>query len=576
MIPRITLKSCPKKFDKDLDKAITPRETIRNVKQRLKNWPDDVFAGCRRVDTGRLGIPVYLGICGNAARAIMPTRKQMGKGSSPEQAEASAMMELMERFSFFSFWENLPFVSKASWTQAGRQFGGRLIPVSEILRSVNDNLDEITAREILDLVEWKFYPVTDLGTGKNVWVPLDWFRMLGEFNGSSAGNTAEESLLQGVAELIERHVCCIVDREKPELPTISQENLADPVLADLCATFHKNGIKLILKDISMGMPLPTVAALAWDPATFPDDSEIVFTAGAATSPAKAAIRAITEVAQLGGDFCTHSCYEASGLPKFTSLDQIQWLLQGPEIKLDSLPDARKNDIYDELKQVIKDLAPLRVLAVDITHPGLCIPAHYCIIPGLQFRERDKNQSLGLFIGRKLAEEAEPEQARHGLELLAKAYPGAHFLPFFEGLIAMREGDMAKAARQFADSIACQPENDSKSLAAFYAGYALAQQELWQDALPYLRQSLELAPDMKEAANQLGVACFKLKDYAKAEEYFDKALAIDKGSAMDLANRGVARKMQGKKEEALHDLESALALDQSLDFAMRHLRDLAAE
>jgi ribosomal protein S12 methylthiotransferase accessory factor len=30
----------------------------------------------------------------------------MGKGGTPTQSEASAVMELAERFSFFSFWKN--------------------------------------------------------------------------------------------------------------------------------------------------------------------------------------------------------------------------------------------------------------------------------------------------------------------------------------------------------------------------------------------------------------------------------------------------------------------------------------
>lgn len=576
MTPRIVLKNCPKKYNRDLDKATDPLDTIKNVRQRLKNWPEEVFAGCRRIDTGRLGIPVYLGICGSAAKAVMPTRKQMGKGSSPEQAEASAIMELMERYAFFSFWENMPFAVRLSWTDAKRRFGDKLIPVNEIIRSVNDSISAEDARKLLDLTEWQFYPATDLATGENVWLPLDWFRMLGEFNGSSAGNTAEESLLQGVSELIERHVCCLIDMERPELPTISQTGITDPVLRKLCEAFRQNGIELVLKDISLGMPLPTVAALAWDPATFPLDSEIVFTAGTATSPAKAAIRAITEVAQLGGDFCTHSCYEASGLPKFTALAESDWLKGGPVTSLANLPNAESSDIREELGNVVKALAPLRVFAVETTHPGIGVPAHYCMIPGLQFRERDKNQSLGLFVGRKLVEESPAGKARQGLDCLNAVYPDAHFLPFFEGMLALRGQDPARAAALFSESIERQPENDARALAAFYAGYAHTQHENWAAALPYLEQALTFSPTMKEAANLLGVAAFKLHDYAKAEAIFDAALAIDKGSAIDLANRGVARRFLGKRDEAIHDLEAALALDHSLSFASRHLKELEAE
>ena len=38
------------------------------------------------------------------------TQKQMGKGGSPAQAEASALMELVERFSFFSFMHRAAFL----------------------------------------------------------------------------------------------------------------------------------------------------------------------------------------------------------------------------------------------------------------------------------------------------------------------------------------------------------------------------------------------------------------------------------------------------------------------------------
>lgn len=144
---------------------------------------------------------------------------------------------------------------------------------------MNDPLAAQQARRVLDLASWLFYPATHLQSGRTVWLPLDWFKLLSEFNGTSAGNNAEESLLQGLSELIERHVCCRVDRERLRTPTIDPTSIEDQTLLDLLRAFEREGIRLILKDFSLGMPLPTVAALAWDPATFPQSSEIVFTGG---------------------------------------------------------------------------------------------------------------------------------------------------------------------------------------------------------------------------------------------------------------------------------------------------------
>ena len=169
-----------------------------------------------------------------------------------------------------------------------------------------------------------------------------------------------------------------MDRERPVTPTIAPDSCKDPVLKELIEDFRRENVNLVLKDFSLGMPLPTVGAIAWDPATFPERSEIVFTAGTASSPAKAAIRAVTEVAQLGGDFCTGACYEASGLPKFTNLDDIAWLLKGDTIQLDDLPSALSDDIRQELLTGVNGLAPINVYAVETTNKDVGVPAHYTI------------------------------------------------------------------------------------------------------------------------------------------------------------------------------------------------------
>ena len=569
----IQLRPCPKAYTRDLDKCVSPRQTIERVRQALADSGLDVLSETRRVDTGRLGIPVYLSVCGRDARRIMPTRKQMGKGSSAEQAQASALMELMERYAFFSFWEARPHMVTATWQEAEQRFGSRLMPVEEILRSVDDALAPDAAREVLSTVRWSFSPATRLADGQTVWTPLDWFKLLGEFNGTSAGNSAEESLLQGLSELVERHVCCRIDRERPITPTIDMDSLDDPVLADLCRRFAAQGIRLVLKDFSLGMPLPTVAALAWDPATFPERSEIVFTAGTASSPAKAAIRAVTEVAQLAGDFCTNACYEASGLSKFERLEDIEWLLEGPVVPLGSLPGVEAPDIRDELLTAIHGLAPVNVYAVDVSHPALHIPAHYSMAPGLAFRERDRNQSLGLFVGRKLAEEAGEEEALAGLDVLERHYPGAHFLPFFRGMLALRADRHEEARQAFSEAAGCQPDADATALAHFYAGYAATLCDDWEAARAPLAEACALCPDMKEYGNLLGVANFRTGRYAEAAEAFRAVLRVDKGSVMDMANLGVCCKLLGRRDEARHYLEAALELDDSLDFARRHLDEL---
>ena len=313
--------------------------------------------------------------------------------------------------------------------------------IEQILCSVEEDLDRDKAIRLMDLHRWKFHPALNVCTGREEYVPLDWFKKLNEFNGSSAGNTFEESIFQGACELVERHVCAVIDRSRQVTPTIDAASSDDPVLARLLDCFEKNGITIILKDFSLGYPVPTVAAVAWDANTFPAFSEIVFTAGTAASPVKAAIRAVTEVAQLAGDFETSRVYEASGLSKFTDLDQVKWLEEGEVVPLDSLPSVEDADIYAELLSLARGLhAGGNVLyAVDTRHPDLMVTANYNFVPGFDFRERTPNRSIGLFVGRILAEDAEFDEALEGLDVLDEIYPEAYFVPFFRGAAGPADG-----------------------------------------------------------------------------------------------------------------------------------------
>ncbi|WP_243545965.1 YcaO-like family protein [Pseudodesulfovibrio tunisiensis] len=574
----ITLNSCPKSFTRDQDKACSPGDTVARVKARLEEKCAGVLAETDRVDTGRLGIPVFVSKCGPAARDVMPTRKQMGKGASPEQAEASALMELVERFSYFSFWNDPANFEELTWSEAETRWPGQVMDIARVIDSVEDSLSPDQARRVMDLVRWKFHPLFNVCTESVEYAPLDWFKKLNEFNGSSAGNTFEESICQGGCELVERHVCAVIDRTRPELPTIDQENLADPVLERLCRCFRDNGITLILKDFSLGFPVPTVAAIAWDGKTFPALSEIVFTAGTAASPAKAAIRAVTEVAQLAGDFETSRVYEASGLPKFSELDQAEWLRSGPLVSLNSLPSVEDRDIYNELKALANGLAAkgYPLYSVDTRHPDLMVAANYNLVPGFDFRERTPNRSLGLFVGRILAEDSEFDEALEGLDVLEEIYPEAYFLPFFRGLLALRMGDSGYALDMFSEAEPLQPANEERGLAAFYQGYVLSQMEEWEECVAPLGRAVEYDAEVKEFFNLRGVAYFKQGKYERAASDFQASLDIDSGSPHDLANLGLCHKFMGNTGEALDYLGAALEMDPGLEYARTHFEELQAQ
>ncbi|HDO30798.1 MAG TPA: hypothetical protein ENG79_07070, partial [Desulfobacteraceae bacterium] len=210
----IKLNDCRKQYTYDQDKACTPQKTIDHFMTRLEEANLDILEEVRRIDTGRLDIPVYFSVCGKDALKTIGTKKQMGKGSTPVQSRASACMELGERFSFFSFIKNSDNFVVGDY-DAMIQAGYPVLDIEYLLASVHDDSHSPELlKELLTGLPMQWTWATNLSREEDVLVPFSWFYAINEFNGPAAGNTYEEAILQGVCEIIERHVCAVISRER--------------------------------------------------------------------------------------------------------------------------------------------------------------------------------------------------------------------------------------------------------------------------------------------------------------------------------------------------------------------------
>ena len=133
MLQALKFTDAVKGYTYDQDKLLTPEETIARVRERLEKLDLQILEQTMRIDSGRLDIPVYLSILGVDAKRVVPTQKQMGKGATPTQAEASALMELVERFSFFSYIEEGPLLYGKP-----RELAGQALDFSYLARSLFD------------------------------------------------------------------------------------------------------------------------------------------------------------------------------------------------------------------------------------------------------------------------------------------------------------------------------------------------------------------------------------------------------------------------------------------------------
>jgi ribosomal protein S12 methylthiotransferase accessory factor len=573
MSHRIILKDAFKGYTLDQDKAVSPEETVIRFKARLKGAGLDILERTVRVDTGRLGIPVYFSICGEDALKVIGTKKQMGKGATPQQAEASAVMELAERFSFFSFCKS----PGNFFVDEYRNLRDRAIPFEMIAQSVHDDTAETeTAGKIFSKLPLKWTWAYNLTDKSEVLVPFNWFYTINEFNGPSAGNEVEEALVQGICEVVERHVSSIVSRAGLETPSIFPPSVTDPVALAIIEKYEKAGVRLSMNDFTLDMGIPTVAVLAYDPSTFPRRSEIVWTAGTTPGPQKALIRALTETAQLAGDFDTSSKYVASGLPKFTRIEEAEYVRKpGKAVRMSDLPDLSDDNMKVEVEHCVAALASrgLSVLAVDITHPGLGVPAFYTIIPGAHFRERAAGTSVGMFSAKLIAENGNPAGAIARLEEMDELMPGKYYVQFFLGTCHLSLKDPQRALKFFEGALDLDPkEEDIPSIYA-YIGLCLKDLDQYRDALSALEKAERYDSERPDVYNLMGFCHYKLREHDKAIECFRKVLTLNPSSAIDYANVASNYRDMGDRSQAIAYYRLALELDPTIEFARENLAKL---
>lgn len=575
----IRLQSCRKQYTYDQDKACSPVETVQRFRQKLADAELDILRDVKRIDTGRLDIPVYFSVCGKDAQEIIGTKKQMGKGSTPEQSKASACMELAERFSFFSFVknpDNFIIGDYPAMTAAGYP----VLPVATLLQSVHDtDRTPEQLERLLSGLPMRWTWARNLSRDQDVLIPFSWFYAINEFNGPCAGNTVEEAILQGISEVVERHVCAVVTKNQLRTPAVDLNSVTDPVARELIDKFQRNGIELRVNDFSLDTGIPTLGALAWDPATFPKTSELVYTAGTTPGADKALIRALTEVAQLAGDFESASNYVASGLPKPLGLDDIEYVVNSDTtIGLNEITDLCDEDMLKELQNCLAALARINmeVLVVNTIHPKLQIPAGYTIIPGAHFRERADSGDAPLFAAKLAAELLEPAALEEKLAAMQQDLPDAYYLEFYRGRNLYEQGMVEPALDCFQRALSLDPNDEDKPYLYSYLGSCLRDMELFEEAVPVLQKGLLFDEERPDIHNILGVCHFKADRFAQAVHHFSRAVELNPVSAIDYANLAINLQRLGRTAEAIENYQIALGQDGSIDFAAENLAVLLAE
>src|SRR3984957_20880744 len=214
-----------------------------------------------------------------------------GKGSTADQAEASALMKAVERHCGIFHGDEIRTTRKFADFPAGEA----ILP-DDILLSGDTPLDPSAE------IEWS--PVWSLRDERFKHVPtglLYFFhdasaQFSADSNGCAAGNTLEEAILQGFLELVERDAVAIWWYNRLQRAEIDLDRLGDSYIRDLRAQFAAAGRGLWVLDLTSDMDIPVVMAVShWNE----DGQErIEFAAGAHFDLRVAALRAVTGLNQV--------------------------------------------------------------------------------------------------------------------------------------------------------------------------------------------------------------------------------------------------------------------------------------
>jgi bacteriocin biosynthesis cyclodehydratase domain-containing protein len=332
------------------------------------------------------------------------TGGSFGKGSTAEQAEASALMEAIERYTG---------IFQGDEIRVTRRFTdfapGDAIPPNDILLfSDAQSRQEATAADESGeshaapvgfdpsaRIEWS--PVWSLRDGRFKYIPttLLYFFYSGpaafraDSNGCAAGNTIEEAIVQGFLELVERDAYAIWWYNRSQRAAVDLSQFDDSYVRDLHAQLAEAGRKLWVLDVTSDLGVPTyVAILHW---MQNGQENIEFGSGAHFDKRIALLRTLTELNQfLSIGLMGGGTGEKPSLDGVTPLRLQEYPFLTPSSHPMTLPgsDSQVGALDNTRNQVLAcvDLARragLDFLVLNQTRPDVEVPVVRVIVPGLR-------------------------------------------------------------------------------------------------------------------------------------------------------------------------------------------------
>lgn len=320
-----------------------------------------------------------------------PPRESYGKGITAEQSKASAMMEAVERYSA------QPFPHSDIVPLSREEARDRAVPLAQF------NFPEVPLKCLRcpERDQWCFPDLEracdewtrgySLVSGKPVLVPSATVFypylarngvsfMFNDTGGLAAGNTVEEAILQGMAEVIERDALYSAFNlgDLANTPILRFDGLeGEHVRHFFARSLPADSIfAFSIANHDLCLDIPTICAFV----CYREGGQRRYFGGSGTSldPGAALLRALTELVQQKVRQKAFRTFDPGHLVRHNGLKSADVLPFG------SIADQSRKSIKESIELLLRRIAAAGsdVIVVDLTHPVIGIPVVRVIAPKL--------------------------------------------------------------------------------------------------------------------------------------------------------------------------------------------------
>lgn len=339
-----------------------------------------------------------------------------GKGRTLSQAKAGALCEAIERYSI-TYHGDEPFM-----TASLKDLGDRGIHPNACM---NYSESQYRDREVINQTHTQFYnlvPVPFDDSIKMHWTPVyslteKTFKYLPscfcyaqypaedesnlfsypDCNGSAAGNSLEEAILQGFLELVERDSVALWWYNRLPMPAVDLHSFNDPYFIRLIDYYKSLNRSLYVLDLTADLQIPAFAAISHRLDN--NKQNIVFGFGAHVDAKIGVERALAELNQILPITNVSESDRRRGKYRTPDKTFIDWLDSAsmecqpylkplenvPVKKACDFPRLCESNIYDSLMFCLKTASRhgLETLALDMTRPDVGLNVVRVFVPGIR-------------------------------------------------------------------------------------------------------------------------------------------------------------------------------------------------